>query len=111
MTFDPGSRAHRSQKNLENAEEQDRAAGGREQRMVVRPSGKISLASVQLTLDKSGRTARAVLRYRGAVETVTKSIGAVTASTREAQLKEAWDKAKALGLLGRSAPENRTTGK
>jgi DNA mismatch endonuclease (patch repair protein) len=79
--------------------EQDRAAGGRELRLVDIGDQATACGSVALKLLPKQRRIRAYLRWSVHGRTETAYIGEVTESTRAANLRSAWDKARAAGLL------------
>jgi len=83
----------------ERAAEQDRAAGGREKRIVYTggPKGR-SVASVALRPFKDGGLS-ASIRYKSEKKTHTTYIGRINASTREDALKKAWSLVREKHLL------------
>jgi DNA mismatch endonuclease (patch repair protein) len=96
---DPSSwkpRPGRSRK--ETAAEQDRAAGGRECRLVPVASGSSATASIELK-DLGGRRVYAYLRYSVRGRTVCVYVGEAAGSTRTERLTSAWEQARQRGLL------------
>ena len=82
----------------ERSAEQDRAAGGRKRRGVRLSEGRWATASVELKRLPKGRRVYGYLRYSDGGRTVNRYIGEVTAESREAALKRAWDLAHEKGL-------------
>ncbi|MEU2439259.1 very short patch repair endonuclease [Streptomyces rubradiris] len=81
------------------AAEQDRAAGGRLARAVEIGSGQYARASIALRLYRSTRRIRAYLRWSQGGETQERYVGEVDASTRAANLAQAWKMAHAAGYV------------
>lgn len=81
------------------ATEQDRAAGGRFTRAVNVGEGRYARASVALRLYRSTRRIRAYLRWSEEGETHERYLGEVDASTRAANLAQAWRVARAAGYV------------
>jgi DNA mismatch endonuclease (patch repair protein) len=86
----------------ERAREQDRAAGGRDNRIVVLPNGRTATASVSLKR-LQGHTIWAYVRYYADGRTVARYIGPVTEQTRERALRAAWRTVLDRGLLPRES--------
>ena len=85
----------------ERSAEQDRAAGSNERRRVQLENGRWSTASVELKRLPKGRRVYGYLRYSDGGRTVNRYIGEVTAESRSAALKRAWDRAHEKGLVTR----------
>ncbi len=83
----------------ERREEQDRAAGGREWRLVHLPDGSTATASVRLILFKKARRLYAYLHYKAGGRNVTRYIGQATADDRAEALRIAWELAHERGML------------
>jgi DNA mismatch endonuclease (patch repair protein) len=83
----------------ENSVEQDRAAGGREQRRVPRGDGTFATASVALKHWAKSRRVYAYLRYWYDGRTEVRYLGDVTCRSRDEALQAAWRIAKERGLL------------
>ncbi|MEY7971822.1 very short patch repair endonuclease [Saccharomonospora xinjiangensis] len=83
----------------ERAEEQDRAAGGRDAREIHLPDGKTGHASVALRVFPSGRRIYAYLRWSVLGKTHECYAGEVDGLTREDNLAQAWQQIHARGLL------------
>jgi DNA mismatch endonuclease (patch repair protein) len=81
------------------AAEQDRAAGGSHMRAVSLGEGRYARASIALRLYRKQRRIRAYLRWSQAGETRERYVGEVDASTRVANLKAAWEMARAAGYV------------
>ena len=88
-------------KLADHAEEQDRAAGGREKRVVVRSDGTTATASVALKHWTGSRRVYAYLRYWEEGATTVRYLGDVTFDSRQEALREAWRIAREKGF----APE------
>ena len=85
-------------KNRVSEEEQDRAAGGKELRIVHLPSGRTATGSVQLSWQKGGQYFLAVFRFRTWGGTQTVNLGHIPISDRAVCLKKAWGLVHARGL-------------
>ena len=83
----------------ENASEQDRAAGGREQRLVPRADGSSATASIALKHWTGSRRVYAYLRYWEEGRTAVRYVGDVTSDSRDDALRKAWRIARKKGLL------------
>lgn len=104
----PEDRAWRPRARLtprQRAEEQDRAAGGKDLRRVRLPTGKTAHASVALRVQPQGRRIYAYLRWSEAGRTYERYIGEVTQPTREANLTDAWQLAHTGGLTAGESAE------
>lgn len=86
--------------------EQDRAAGGRQNRMVDLGDGRYACASVYLKLLPRTRRIRAYLRWSDKGRSPTRYIGEVNRTTREANLAQAWKMAVERGLVTQSLPKS-----
>jgi DNA mismatch endonuclease (patch repair protein) len=73
----------------ERAEEQDRAAGGREKR-VITLRNRASVASVALRRKHDGRRVYAYLRWADGDRTTERYVGEVDRPTRAENLAQAW---------------------
>ncbi|MFI0354378.1 very short patch repair endonuclease [Actinomadura sp. 9N407] len=87
--------------------EQDRAAGGRERRLVDLGDGLTACASVELKLFDKRRRIRSYLRWSDRGKTKNKYLGEVDKDTRAENLAEGWRLAAAKGLV-REAPETKS---
>jgi DNA mismatch endonuclease (patch repair protein) len=85
----------------EHAAEQDRAAGGRDNRRVLKSDGSEATASVALKHWSKSRRVYAYLRYWEDGRTAVRYIGDVTLGSRDDALRKAWRLAKEKGLLAR----------
>ncbi len=83
----------------ERAEEQDRAAGGRDAREIRLPDGHTAHASVALRVFPSSRRIYAYLRWSNRGKTQEYYAGEVDGRTREDNLAQAWQQIHAMGLL------------
>lgn len=89
--------------------EQDRAAGGRDRRVVDLGHGRIAHASVSLRILPKTRRIRASLRWGDGRKSPERYLGEVEQDTRAANLIEGWRLAWAMGLLTeQSLPEEST---
>lgn len=79
--------------------EQDRAAGGRDNRLVGLHDGRTATASVELKKPVKGRRVWAYLRQTLDGRTVNRYIGEATARTRAAALRLAWQQAHNKSML------------
>lgn len=70
--------------------EQDRAAGGRHNRLVGLADGRVSCASVELKVYAKTRRIRAYVRWSDSGKYPTRYVGEVIGSTRRQNLKQAW---------------------
>jgi DNA mismatch endonuclease (patch repair protein) len=84
--------------NVARALEQDKAAGGREGRLVKLSETQAALASVALRLLPRTRRIYAYLRWSEAGRTKERYICEVTYLTRHENLAQAWHRAHALGF-------------
>ncbi|MFE0000619.1 very short patch repair endonuclease [[Kitasatospora] papulosa] len=86
--------------------EQDRAAGGREERYVRRKDGEYALGSITLKVLPSTRRIRAYLRWSEDGRSPTLYVGEVEHLTRVANLEQAWKIAQNRGMVEkRPVPE------
>ncbi|NGO70638.1 very short patch repair endonuclease [Streptomyces sp. SB3404] len=81
------------------AAEQDRAAGGRLARAVDIGKGRYARASIALRMYRSTRRIRAYLRWSQEGETRERYVGEVDATTRAANLAQAWSMARTAGYV------------
>lgn len=81
------------------AAEQDRAAGGRDRRLVEVETGLFARASVELKLLPNTRRVRAYLRWSDRGRSPSRYLGEVSHATRAENLAEGWNLAWAKGLL------------
>lgn len=95
----PQERAWKPSGEISPHAEQDRAAGGRQQRYVALPNGQRARASVRLTVRTNNRRIRATLRWSTQGKTKEQYIGEVDHATRAKNLAEAWRMASAAGYL------------
>ncbi|TLQ48346.1 very short patch repair endonuclease [Streptomyces marianii] len=86
------------------AAEQDRAAGGRNRRMVDLGDGRFARASIELKLLPRTRRIRAYLRWSDKGRSPAEYVGEVTNDTRSANLAQAWGMARAAGLIAEQEP-------
>ncbi len=91
------SRPHLSR--AARAAEQDEAAGGRAARLLEITSDKRAHASVALRVNPRGRRVYAYLRWFSDGKTHERYIGEVEATSRAANLAQAWSRAQQAGLL------------
>ena len=98
MPRDEDWRPQRGRSRADRSAEQDRAAGGRKQREIRLSNGRWSTASVELKRLPKGRRVYGYLRYADGGRTVNRYIGEVTAGSRDAALKRAWNLAHEKGL-------------
>jgi DNA mismatch endonuclease Vsr len=92
-------RAYRRRQSTSPTAEQDRAAGGRNRRLVDLGDGRYARASVTLRLYRRTRRIRAYLRWWDGTRSPEEYLGEVDRDTRAANLAEAWRLARAAGLL------------
>lgn len=85
-------------RRAERSAEQDRAAGGRNSRLVRVGDAEWSTASVELKRLKKGRRVYGYLRYTRRGRTMNRYIGEVTAESRERALRRAWTLVREKGL-------------
>lgn len=78
----------------ERADEQDRAAGGRDNRYVLTNGDRVVLASICLRLPPKSRRVYAYLRWPEGRKTREKYICQVTGTSRQENLSEAWRQAR-----------------
>lgn len=83
----------------DRAAEQDRAAGGRDRRVVGVGNGRAVLASVYLRLPPKSRRVYAYLRWADGRKTHEKYICQVSGTSREQNLTQAWAAVHAAGLI------------
>ena len=95
----PSERAYKRRKGVKPTAEQDRAAGGRHRRTVAIGEDRYARASVSLRLPKGNRRIRAYLRWSQDGKTQERYIGEVDHNTRAANLAQAWQHARAAGML------------
>lgn len=81
------------------AAEQDRAAGSRLTRAVEIGEGRYARASIALRVYRRTRRIRAYLRWSQEGDTREQYVGEVDASTRAANLAQAWEMAHAAGYV------------
>lgn len=81
------------------AAEQDRAAGGRDRRLVDLSGGRVARASVVLKVFPRTRRVRAYLRWSDGGRSPTRYLGEVSALTRGENLAEGWRLAWARELV------------
>jgi DNA mismatch endonuclease, patch repair protein len=86
----PPARAWKKSSGTSPACEQDAAAGGHEQRVVLLNGGRIALGSVALRVLPRSRRIRAYLRWSDRGRTRERYLGEVDADTRLANLRLAW---------------------
>lgn len=89
----PPDQAWRCPPNLNKAgrtAEQDRAAGGRANRLVDIGGGRVTCASIELKVYPQTRRIRAYVRWSDHGKYPTKYVGEVGAGTRRQNLKTAW---------------------
>lgn len=79
--------------------EQDRAAGGREARLIVNVDGRTARASIELKRFGDAETYWAYLRWSVDGQTLTRYLGRTRGKSRFKCLQEAWDVARAKGLM------------
>lgn len=82
--------------------EQDRAAGGRNRRNVELGGGHLARASITLRLYRRTRRIRAYLRWSQDGKTEERYICEVESNSRKQNLVEAWQQARAQGLLAKA---------
>ncbi|MCG3042010.1 very short patch repair endonuclease [Streptomyces sp. S1A] len=95
----PPERAYKRRKGVKPTTEQDRAAGGRHRRTVAVGGDQYARASVSLRLPRGNRRIRAYLRWSQDGRTRERYIGEVDRETRAANLAQAWQQARAAGML------------
>lgn len=84
--------------------EQDRAAGGREARLIITEDGTISRASVELKYLGQSGSWWAYLRWSSGGKTVNRYLGKTEGKSRSECLSEAWSLAREKGLSGVGVP-------
>lgn len=99
------SQGRRSARDV--ALEQDRAAGGRDARLVVLPDGREVRASIELKRQPKRRRIYANLRYSCDGRTTVKYVGEVTRGTREENLRQAWEIVRAREIIDSCAEGSR----
>ena len=82
--------------------EQDRAAGGREARLVSVDGGAVSRASIELKQYIDSGACWAYLRWSAGGKTLNRYLGRVDGSRRSERLKQGWELARSRRLLGAS---------
>lgn len=85
------------------AAEQDRAAGGHDNR-ITRLASQPAVASIALRRKLDGRRIYAYLRWSDHGKTVERYVGEVDRETRAENLADAWRLAESLSLTGTNAP-------
>ena len=95
----PPERAWKRRPGMPPSREQDRAAGGRNRRLVSLGDGRTARASITLRVYPNTRRIRAVLRWSQDGKSPEKYLGEVGRDTRAANLTEGWKRARAAGLL------------
>ncbi|WP_084508688.1 very short patch repair endonuclease [Nocardia pseudovaccinii] len=98
----PPDRAWKCPSGLSRAErtgEQDRAAGGRHNRLVDLGGNRVSLASIELKVYAKTRRIRAYIRWSDRGKYPTKYVGEVDRRTRKQNLVQAWNLVRDKGLL------------
>jgi DNA mismatch endonuclease (patch repair protein) len=95
----PPSRAWKRRAGSSPSREQDIAAGGRNKRLVDLGDGRSAIASVALKVYPNTRRIRAVLRWSQDGKSPERYLGEVEYSTRASNLADAWQRARAAGLL------------
>ena len=95
----PPERAWKRRPGMSPSREQDRAAGGRNRRLVGLGDGRSARASITLRIYPNTRRIRAVLRWSQDGKSPEKYLGEVDRDTRAANLAEGWKRARAAGLL------------
>ncbi|MGA4683564.1 very short patch repair endonuclease [Micromonospora sp. AB353] len=90
------------------AEEQDKAAGGRENRLLPTDSGRAVLASIYLRLPPKSRRLYAYLRWPEGRKTRERYVCQVGCETREENLAQAWRQALSIGLISLQRPKKST---
>jgi DNA mismatch endonuclease (patch repair protein) len=95
----PPERAWKRRAGTSPSREQDRAAGGRGQRMVRVGDNRLALASVSLRVYPNTRRIRAVLRWSQDGKSPERYLGEVNHDSRAMNLAEAWRQARASGLV------------
>ena len=83
--------------------EQDRAAGGRDARIIALPDGREVRASIELKQQPRRRRIYANLRYSCDGKTTVKYVGEVTRDTREDNLQQAWEIVRARDIINSCA--------
>src|SRR5215469_11184001 len=91
----------------ERAAEQDKAAGGRKNRMVI-VSGQAILCSVALRRKRDGRRVYAYLRWSNHGRTAERYLGEVDEATRSENLARAWSLATASDVTSEPAGDERS---
>jgi DNA mismatch endonuclease, patch repair protein len=80
-------------------QEQDLAAGGRDERLVSLTDGRTALGSIVLRVYPKTRRIRAALRWSQDGRSPERYLGEVQCDSRAANLAEGWRLARAAGLL------------
>lgn len=84
---------------LERTREQDRAAGGREARIVRGTDGMARASIFLFAPSRDGSTAAAMFRYKYETRTFNRYCGRLKTGSRERMLKQAWQQARDRKLL------------
>ncbi len=96
---DSAWRAPKGMSASQRSDEQDRAAGGRDNRIVVINSRRSVLASICLRLPPESRRVYAYLRWSDGRKTRERYVCQVSGSTREDNLRQAWNHVRAMGAI------------
>lgn len=97
-TPDPGWKPAPGRDHAAIDAEQDKAAGGRQRRMVLLDDGTLSVGTIVLKALRNGRV-HAYLRWRTERGPISRSVGQVDKTNRSANLIDGWNQARAFGLL------------
>jgi DNA mismatch endonuclease (patch repair protein) len=84
---------------LRSSSEQDRAAGGRDNRLVAVDGGAVSRASVELKQYTDNGACWAYLRWSAGGKTHNRYLGRVDGVGRVERLRQGWELARSRGLL------------
>lgn len=90
---DTRHRVHRS------STEQDRAAGGRDARLVAVDGSAVSRASIELKQYTDNGACWAYLRWSAGGKTFNRYLGRVDGSSRVERLRQGWELARSRGIL------------
>jgi DNA mismatch endonuclease, patch repair protein len=107
----PRDRAWRPEPGLSpsrRADEQDRAAGGRDRRMVRIADGRVAAGSIALRVQPRRRRIYAYLRWSDNGRTVERYVGEACHGEREANLAEAWRQAQEADMVGQPPSTTRS---
>jgi DNA mismatch endonuclease, patch repair protein len=88
--------------------EQDKAAGGRHRRVVSVSNDEACRGSIVLKPMTAGNQINAYLRWRSEGRTRFASLGVVSNSSRIVNLAEAWDRARAEGMVRDEEPPSKS---